>query len=107
VKDTADLLALRSDAYEVAEDFRLSLAPSRAGRPPAITLDPAWFGQLACFEDCFRSGIPSLLECDELRVQGPWQFSAGVACRGRVRFHNPNSVPKRVPSGLYADQTVA
>merc|ERR1719321_1472555 len=39
VKKCDDLIALRSDAYVLTEDFRIELAPARAGVPPTIKLD--------------------------------------------------------------------
>ena len=39
VKTTEDLLALRSDAYEVTDDFRLQLKGACAGVPPIVRLD--------------------------------------------------------------------
>merc|ERR1712117_133979 len=39
VKTTNDLLALRSDAYVLTEDFRIVLSPGREGVPPNIKLD--------------------------------------------------------------------
>ena len=40
VKTTNDLLALRSDAYEVRADGRVALVADRAGSPPDVVLDP-------------------------------------------------------------------
>jgi UDP-N-acetylglucosamine pyrophosphorylase len=105
VKDTSDLLALRSDAYEVTEDFRLALVANRAGRPPVIRLDAKQYSQLEEFEARFAAGVPSLAECDELDVAGPWQFNQGVVCRGRVRFINQTPKARSVPSGHYCDET--
>merc|ERR1712039_129788 len=39
VKTTNDLLALRSDAYYLTEDCRITLAPDRNGVPPNVKLD--------------------------------------------------------------------
>merc|ERR1711998_614783 len=39
VKKCDDLVALRSDAYQITEDFRIQLAPERNGVPPTIKLD--------------------------------------------------------------------
>ncbi|CAK8996337.1 Probable UTP--glucose-1-phosphate uridylyltransferase (UDP-glucose pyrophosphorylase) (UDPGP) (UGPase) [Durusdinium trenchii] len=39
VKKTDDLLALRSDAYRLTEDFRIELIPERNGVPPLVKLD--------------------------------------------------------------------
>merc|ERR1712232_487590 len=38
VKKCDDLLALRSDAYVLTEDFRLELHPDREGQPPLISI---------------------------------------------------------------------
>ena len=106
VKDTSDLLALRSDAYQVTEDFRLSLAANRAGRPPVIRLDAKQYSRLGEFEARFAAGVPSLAECDELDVAGRWQFSKGVVCRGRVKFINQTAEAKSVPTGCYCNETL-
>jgi UDP-N-acetylglucosamine pyrophosphorylase len=106
VKDTADLLALRSDAYEITDDFRLALAGSRGGRPPVIKLDGDCFSQLADFEKSFAAGAPSLLGCEELSVQGPWRFNAGIVCRGSVRFVNETPSPSTAASRRYEDEIV-
>jgi len=84
VKTTNDLLALRSDAYEVADDFRVALAPSRAGSPPDVSLDPEFFKLVADFEPRFAAGAPSLRECDRLAVRGDVTFGADVVVRGDV-----------------------
>ena len=39
VKTTADLLAVRSDAYELDPEFRLVLRAGRKGVPPLVKLD--------------------------------------------------------------------
>merc|ERR1719506_2400554 len=39
VKKCDDLIALRSDAYVLTDDFRIELAPARNGIPPTIKLD--------------------------------------------------------------------
>ena len=103
VKTTSDLLALRSDVYEVTEDFRLTLAEARHGQPPVVNLDAEYYKLLADFEDCFAQGVPSLLECDSFRTLGRVKFAAGVVCRGKVEFVNPGAEPRTVPQGNYAN----
>jgi len=83
VKTTADLLALRSDAYRITEDGRVELAPERNGIPPEIVLGPSYklVDQLdAALED----GIPSLVNCRRLEVRGPVKFSAADCFSGEV-----------------------
>jgi UTP--glucose-1-phosphate uridylyltransferase len=84
VKTTNDLLALRSDAYEVADDGRVVLAAERGGSPPDISLDADHFKLVADFEPRFPSGVPSLRACHRLVVRGDVTFGAGVVVRGDV-----------------------
>jgi UTP--glucose-1-phosphate uridylyltransferase len=84
VKTTNDLLALRSDAYEVAQDGRVTLAAERNGSPPDISLDADHFKLVAEFEPRFPSGAPSLRACERLVVRGDVTFGAGVVVRGDV-----------------------
>ncbi len=106
VKATADLAALRSDAYQVTTDDRLELVPSRQGRPPLVELDPKYYNVMASFERFFRAGVPSLAACESFKVIGPVEFSPRVICQGTVEFHNASPETKRVAPGLYHDQQV-
>jgi UDP-N-acetylglucosamine pyrophosphorylase len=103
VKTTSDLLALRSDAYRITDDHRLTLIDTRRGHPPVVDLDPRYFKMLADFDQAFANGIPSLADCDEIKVSGPVRFSAGVVCQGKVEFINPSPEARLVPPGVYRD----
>ena len=86
VKTTNDLLALRSDAYEVTDDGRVVLAPARNGTPPDVDLDPDHFKLVADFERRVAAGAPSLREAERLVVRGDVTFGAGVVVRGDVEI---------------------
>ena len=86
VKTTSDLLALRSDAYRITEDYLLVLDESRQGHPPVIDLDSKHYKLLADFEAAFPHGAPSLIRCDSLKVTGKRVFPAGLALEGNVEF---------------------
>lgn len=103
VKATADLLALRSDAYHVAGGDRLELIPERSGQPPLVDLDGQHYKVLADFERFFPAGVPSLARCTALTVKGPVCFEGGVVCEGRVTMVNPGTEPATVRSGTYRD----
>src|SRR5690606_17355986 len=60
VKTTADLLALRSDAYVITDDHAVTLDPRRNGVPPLIDLEPEHYRLVADFERRFPKGAPSL-----------------------------------------------
>jgi UTP--glucose-1-phosphate uridylyltransferase len=86
VKTTNDLLALRSDAYEVTEDGRVALVAERDGSPPHVDLDPEHFRLVADFEPRVAAGAPSLRDCRSLAVRGDVIFGAGVVIRGDVEI---------------------
>lgn len=103
VKTNGDLLALRSDAYVVTEDFRLVLDPSRKGRPPLIDLDKKHYQVIASFDEFFAAGIPSLKDCESFKVTGPIRFGSNVTCRGTVKFINSSGEPRTAAAGTYVD----
>ena len=108
VKATADLLALRSDVYRVTEDDRLILIEERRGQPPVVDLDGGHYKLLSDFEALFPDGVPSLRDCESLRIRGRVRFEAGVVCRGRVEFlaGAEGAGSGVVTAGVYQDQTV-
>lgn len=107
VKTTSDLLGVRSDAYEVAEQGAvLRLAERRAGRPPQITLDSAHYALLDRFETLFADGPPSLIHCRSAAITGPVRFSGDVLLEGDVVIRNPSPAERLLPPGTYADQTI-
>jgi UDP-N-acetylglucosamine pyrophosphorylase len=102
VKTTADLLALRSDAYEIREDGQVALASSRNGIPPNISL----LGEYKLVEQLDQLDTPSLIDCRSLTVRGPVRIEPGVVLRGDVTFENAGKDPLVVRPGVYADQKV-
>lgn len=97
VKTTNDLLALRSDVYELTADSRVRLAAGRADAP-YVDLDPEFYKVLAGFDVRFPVGPPSLQEAESLRVAGDWTFGAGVVARGHAAVSAAGS-PGVVPDG--------
>ena len=102
VKTTGDLLALRSDAYEVLDNGQVRLAASRNGVPPVISLSDEY----KLVDQIEALGVPSLIDCNSLKVSGPVKFAPGVTIRGDVSFENSSAETKTVKAGVYADQDV-
>ena len=92
VKTTEDLLALRSDAYVLAEDARVELAPERDGTPPVVDLDDDHYKLLRDFDARFPAGAPSLVACERLAVEGDVTFGRGVVVRGVVTVRGPRRI---------------
>jgi UTP--glucose-1-phosphate uridylyltransferase len=91
VKTTSHLLVVRSDAYELADDWTVRLAAQRDAAPLVELSDE--FKLLRDFEDRFPAGPPSLLEAERLEVEGDVRFGADVVVRGRVRVEGPAAIP--------------
>jgi UDP-N-acetylglucosamine pyrophosphorylase len=105
VKTTSDLLAVRSDAYELTEDYRLRPAQKRRGQPPAISLDPEHYKLVDQLDAATPDGPPSLVDCDALRVWGPWIFPAEAKIVGQVSFQCPDTdAPKHAEAREYRDE---
>ena len=104
VKTTSDLLALRSDAYEITEDWRVVLAGER---PPTVDLDSNHYKLVDQLEEKLRDGVPSLKNCQELVVRGQVLFNSGNVFRGKVSITNASSEPRSLAPGEYRDRLVA
>merc|ERR1712039_290751 len=105
VKKCDDLIALRSDAYVVTEDFRIELAPERAGVPPVVKLDDR-YKFVDAMDTIIPNGVPSLKNCNKLTIKGEVEFAAGVVCVGDVTFSNGGDGKKTVAAGTYENTTV-
>jgi UTP--glucose-1-phosphate uridylyltransferase len=94
VKTTDDLLAVRSDAYVLTDDWQVVLSPKRpVAGPPVISLDTKYYKLIDEMERRFPYGPPSLVECERLTVKGDVRFGAGVVCRGMVDVVNDGPEP--------------
>jgi UTP--glucose-1-phosphate uridylyltransferase len=98
VKTTNDLLALRSDAYEVADTGEVRLAAGRADAP-YVELDPV-YKLVADFDDRFPHGPPSLRDARRLVVRGDWTFGRDVTVVGDAVVEPPTTgEPGRILDG--------
>merc|ERR1712224_727787 len=101
VKKCDDLIALRSDAYVLTEDFRIELAPERKGVPPTIKLDDR-YKFVDAMDTLIPNGPPSLVGCTSMKVDKNMEFAAGVVVKGDVKFKNKKDDKKSViPAGTY------
>jgi UDP-N-acetylglucosamine pyrophosphorylase len=100
VKTTSDLLAVRSDAYQLAEDFTLRLHPDREGQPPHLHLDQKLCKLVDGLEKAFPH-TPSLLNCRTLLVHGPIECAKGVVFEGDVVIHNHTQARVKLRAGVH------
>merc|ERR1719359_482951 len=98
VKKCDDLIALRSDAYVLTEDFRIELAPARAGVPPTIKLDDL-YKFVDAMDTLIPNGVPSLIGCNKMTIKGRCEFASGVVVQGDVTFKNSSDEKKIIAAG--------
>jgi UTP--glucose-1-phosphate uridylyltransferase len=91
VKTSGHLLVVRSDAYELADDWTVRLVRGRQAAP--IVELSGEFKLMADFEERFPHGPPSLREAERLEVEGDVRFGRDVVVRGRARVEGPAQVP--------------
>ena len=93
VKNTNDLLGVRSDAFELTDDWRVALHHQR-DVPPVVRLEDRFFKMIDDFEARFPAGAPSLLRCDSLAVDGDVTFGATIKVEGHaaIRAEKPAAI---------------
>jgi UTP--glucose-1-phosphate uridylyltransferase len=94
VKTTNDLLVLRSDVYDLGQDFALEQVPEKV---PYVDLDGDFYKYVGEFDKRFPDGTPSLKEATSLRVDGDFTFGHGVRVVGEVSLQSRSA--QRVEAG--------
>ncbi|KAG2486041.1 hypothetical protein HYH03_015248 [Edaphochlamys debaryana] len=99
VKTCSDLFVLRSDAYVIAEDSTVAVAP---GVPavPLVKLDDAHYKLVDQLEALVPS-VPSLKAATSITIKGAVKFGPGVVLTGDVTLEAEGSGPAPLGSGSY------
>lgn len=103
VKTTSDLLALRSDAYKVTDDWRIVLSNGGTAPPPSIDLSPDHYQMVDQLEARIAQGVPSLKQCTSLTIRGPVSLGSKNIFHGNVSVTNHQANPQMLPAGEYTD----
>jgi UTP--glucose-1-phosphate uridylyltransferase len=106
IKKCNELLAVRSDMYVLTSDSRLEINPQRKNRAIEIKLDSQYFGHIDLLDKRFQAGIPSLVDCESLFIEGDVFFAQDVKLAGRVKIQNKGDKAVTIPSGTYIDQNL-
>jgi UTP--glucose-1-phosphate uridylyltransferase len=99
VKKCNDLLAIRSDHYLLNENHQLVLNPRSISPGIKIHLDPRFYENIDGFDARFRHGVPSLVNCTSLSIQGDVLFERNVSLVGDVEIINRHAEQKVVQEG--------
>ena len=108
VKTCSDLLVVRSDCFVYAEDESLRINPIRIknNKPGAtkVKLDPDYYTKIDDLDQRFAAGAPSLLDCDELTVEGDVRFEKDVIIKGAVTIKNRQESQAVIKAGTIIDK---
>lgn len=103
VKKCNELLAVRSDCYLLSEEEKLIVHPDRiaANLPDTINikLDPRYYGKIDLFEKRFKDGIPSLIECESLTVEGNIFFEKNITIKGNSTIKKSGTMKGKIKRG--------
>jgi UTP--glucose-1-phosphate uridylyltransferase len=99
VKTCNDLLAVRSDAYTLTEDFRVVPSGHRQLRQFNINLDNRFYKYVGDLEARFPHGVPSLAQNKSLTVEGDFCFGKAVVFQGDVWLRNETAGQVHIPDG--------
>jgi UTP--glucose-1-phosphate uridylyltransferase len=110
VKTCNDLLALRSDCFVLEEYDHLLINPKRLATGMLdtiqIRLDPKFYGRIDLLEERFQAGLPSLVDCESLSIEGDVYFESDVTIKDRVAIKNSRSSPAVIKKGTVVDRDI-
>ena len=108
VKSCNDLLALRSDCFVMKEKNNLKINPKRLskgrGDTIKIKLDPKFYGKIDLLEARFKEGLPSLVNCESLSIEGDVYFEGNVTIKDSVTIKNSQNSPAVIKNGTVIDK---
>jgi UTP--glucose-1-phosphate uridylyltransferase len=108
VKTCNDLLVVRSDCFVYTEDQTLRINPARKAKEKddvlKIKLDPRHYGKIDDLDKRFANGIPSLVDCDSLTIEGDVLFEKDVKIKGEVKIKNTKKFQVVIKEGTVIDQ---
>jgi UTP--glucose-1-phosphate uridylyltransferase len=108
VKTCNDLLAMRSDCFVFTEKEDLRMNPERKINQKQetirIKLDPKFYGKIDDFDKRFANGVPSLVDCYSLSIEGDVSFEKNVRIKRSVTIKNPQPLQAVIREGTVIDQ---
>jgi UTP--glucose-1-phosphate uridylyltransferase len=111
VKKCNDLLALRSDCFVFTKDERLIINPQRIKNNRSemikIKLDPDYYGKIDGFEHRFNQGVPSLVDCESLTIEGDVFFEKDVIIKGDIAIKNRGPTRAIIARGAVIDHNIS
>jgi UTP--glucose-1-phosphate uridylyltransferase len=99
VKSTEDLLAIRSDIYNLTDEYRIVPNPARKLNNIEIDLDPRYYRFIDKMEARFPHGVPSLVDCEFLQIRDDFKFGRNVVFKGNVKLVHESEQQATIKDG--------
>lgn len=96
VKNTTDLLVVRSDRYHLTDQHQL--VQQTTSNNIKVDLDPKFYKGIDQFNTRFKNGTPSLQECNSLSIHGDVHFGKNIKIQGNVKIINNTQNPMQIPN---------
>jgi UTP--glucose-1-phosphate uridylyltransferase len=104
VKKCNDLLAIRSDRFVFSKENNLISNPKIGSQTIAIDLDQKYYGKIDLFDERFVDGIPCLIDCESLTIDGDVRFEKNITIKGRVEIKNIGKSQAVIREGMDVDE---
>lgn len=91
VKKTNEFLAVLSDSYVLTKSWQIELAEGKH-HAPQVHLDERFYKDINAFEKNISDGIPSLIECESLDIEGNIAFGKNVNFIGKICLKSDKKV---------------
>jgi UTP--glucose-1-phosphate uridylyltransferase len=104
VKKFENLVVVWSDTFMLTGEYSLIRNPLRAAPPAAVKLDERYYSTYTGVMERFPHGVPSLLRCDSLTVEGDVTFGREITILGTVTIRNKAARRVYIPDGLQIDK---
>jgi UTP--glucose-1-phosphate uridylyltransferase len=106
VKKCGDLLAVQSDCFVLSKKNVLVPSPNRTLESIKIKLDPKYYGKIDLFNERFKTGVPSLVACESLTVEGDVFFERNVTVKGSVVISNRSKSRAVIHEGTVVEKDI-
>ena len=99
IKTTSELLGLWSNAFVLDAQNLIVKNADRIKGHIVISLDADYYKKIDDFQARFPDGVPDLLECNSLKIEGDVRFEAGVKIVGDVVIKHAGAEQHVITSG--------
>ena len=69
-----------------------------------IRLDPKYYGKIDLLQERFKEGLPSLVNCESLHIEGDVYFESVITIKGSVSIKNSQTSPAVIKKGTVIDK---